>query len=58
LNIFKNITNVAHNFGQLFTYIMYEGILVGLHFGRFFHNLIWSPCSKPAFIYRITSEGF
>jgi hypothetical protein len=28
---------------------MVKVMLVGLHFGQFFHILIWSPCSGPSF---------
>jgi hypothetical protein len=30
------------------TYINFDKKLIGLHFGRLFHKLIWSPCSLPS----------
>jgi hypothetical protein len=47
LSNFIKITEVAQNFGLLFPVhcqcFNFMGNSVGLHFGRFFYKLIWSP---------------
>jgi hypothetical protein len=41
-------TKVSHIFWLLFPYVSFsihfDKKWVGLHFGRFFRKLIWSPC--------------
>jgi hypothetical protein len=47
------MTKVSHIFGATLSpqlgYALqtFGNKWIGLHFGRFFHGLIWSPCSPP-----------
>jgi hypothetical protein len=61
---FFNITKVAQKSGLLFStekpmYICvnFDKQWVGLHFGRFFHKLNWSPCSPQTFNPSVPATG-
>jgi hypothetical protein len=57
LGSYMNITEVAHIFGTLCSMVKFAYVLIwtqngfGLHFGRNFHKLIWSPW--PTTVFRV-----
>jgi hypothetical protein len=54
---FENYESSPHFWATFSLSLSYASILTkkwfGLHFGRFFHQLIWSPCSRERFVARL-----